>query len=251
MRVCFLASKTPKAQESLSVLKSLYTHYPLDSADVVVALGGDGFMIEVIHKLINTNIPVYGMNRGTIGFLLNSYSKNRLESRISNAQTVKLSPLKMVARTIEKEKHTVFAINEVSLLRETSQTANIRISLDKKVVIENMVGDGVMIATPAGSTAYNFSSFGPILPLESNVLAMTPISPFRPKRWRGAIIPNSSKVCFKVLQPQKRPVSVTADFVHIRNISEVTIYRDDNSFCTLLFDEMHNLENRIIKEQFS
>ncbi len=251
MRICFLASNTPKAQESLQILKDIYASSPIDKSDVIVALGGDGFMIETIHKLMGKKIPIYGMNRGTVGFLLNGYRKNALEKRISEAQEVLLCPLKMQAKTINRESHTLYAVNEVSLLRNTSQTANIQISIDETPVIEKMVGDGIMVATPAGSTAYNSSAFGPILPLGSNVLAMTPISPFAPKRWRGAIIPNTSEITFKILNPKKRPVKASADFFHINDITEVSVIRDSKNPFKLLFDPQHNLENRIKKEQFS
>ncbi len=251
MKFCFQASNSPKSQESLEILKSIYDHHPLGSADVVVALGGDGFMIETIHKLLDTNIPIYGMNRGTVGFLLNCYRKNALEKRISDAVNINLCPLKISVKTSDKEKHTLYAINEVALLRHTSQAANIKISVDDVTVIDRMVADGIMVATPAGSTAYNSSAYGPILPLGSNVLAVTPISPFCPKRWRGALIPNTSKVCFKTLQPTKRPINITADFHHINDVTDVSVIRDTTKSCTLLFDANHNLEQRITKEQFS
>ncbi len=251
MRICFQASPSQKSQDSLAALKEIYDNYPMDKCDVVVALGGDGFMIETIHKLLGKNIPIYGMNRGTVGFLLNSYRKKSLESRIEKSVKIELQHLKMQAKTIDGEKITLHAINEVSLHRTSNQAANIKITLDGTDVIDNMVADGVLVATPAGSTAYNSSASGPILPLESNVFALTPISPFCPKRWRGAIIPNNSTLKFKVLQPKKRPVMATADFHQIPDISSITVTKDKEFCCPILFDENHNLEHRITIEQFS
>ncbi len=251
MRICFQASKTPKSQEALASLKSIYEHHPISDCDVIVALGGDGFMIETIHNILDKNIPIYGMNRGTVGFLLNSYKKTNLVNRIEKAIPFKLHPLKMHAKTLDRKSHTFYAINEVSLLRHTNQAANIEVSVNNKVVIDNMMGDGILVSTPAGSTAYNTSAFGPILPLQSNILAITPLSPFCPKRWKGAIVTNDTVIDFKVLQPKKRPINASADFQMVENISRISICEDKTLSFTLLFDENHDLENRITKEQFS
>jgi len=253
-----LASPTEAAQEAAAYLRTRYAWFDLADADMVVALGGDGFMLQTLHMMLEANriLPVFGMNLGTVGFLMNewrpSYSNDyTLEARIQRARTFHVAPLKMEAETINGDLFTLPAINEVSLLRETRQTAQIEVSLNARVVIPELVCDGVLLATPAGSTAYNFSAQGPILPLGAALLALTPISPFRPRRWRGAILPESAKVAFRVLDAAKRPVSAVADQREVRDVVTVAITIDRSHALTLLFDPEHALDDRITMEQFA
>lgn len=249
-KICFAADETQKAWEALSFLKKHYGSVSASKADVIVALGGDGFMLQTLHKHIGDNLPVYGMNRGTVGFLMNKYKKKDLIKRLGNAQKITLHPLKMQAVTAKGKTKEALAINEVSLLRSARQAANIRICVNGQEKLSDLICDGVLVSTPAGSTAYNLSAHGPILPLASNVLALTPISPFRPRHWRGAILPSHVSVELDILQHEKRPVAAVADFTEIKNVVHVCVQEDRNTTMTLLFDPEHNLEDRVLNEQF-
>ena len=211
--IAFVAAETKIAQDAMYRLKHRYGHIPPDKADVIVALGGDGFMLESLHRYMGRKVPIYGMNRGTVGFLMNEFREIDLPERIAEAQTVELHPLQMEAHTVSGESMCALAINEVSLLRETRQAAKLRIKVDG---VERLVCDGALVCTPAGSTAYNLSAHGPILPMGSGLLALTPISPFRPRRWRGALLPHGAEVVFEVQNPEKRPVSAVADYTEVR-----------------------------------
>ncbi|MBN2751514.1 MAG: NAD kinase [Rhodospirillaceae bacterium] len=250
-RIAFVAAETPNAQFARQRLANHYGSAPLTDATVIVALGGDGFMLECLHRFIDHPAPIYGMNRGTVGFLLNDFDETDLPERIARAVMVSLSPLRMEATTVAGETMRALAINEVSLLRETRQTARLRIRIDGRVRLEELVCDGVLVCTPAGSTAYNLSAHGPILPMDANVLALTPISAFRPRRWRGAILPHASSVSFEVLEHDKRPVSAVADYTEVRDIASVTVREDPVAKLRMLFDREHHLEERILKEQFT
>ncbi|WP_287000328.1 NAD kinase [Thalassospira sp.] len=248
--ICFLASDAPIAAEAQARLAARFGHYPPEEADVIVALGGDGFMLSTLHGTQEIEAPVYGMNRGTVGFLMNEFREMDLPERIAEAQTVQLHPLQMEAHTMQGESMCALAINEVSLLRETRQAAKLRIKIDGVERLAELVCDGALVCTPAGSTAYNLSAHGPILPMGSGLMALTPISPFRPRRWRGALLPHGAEVVFDVQDPQKRPVSAVADYTEVRDVSRVIIREDSNMKIKLLFDPEHNLEERILKEQF-
>jgi NAD+ kinase len=246
----FVAADTEEAQAASVRLGQRYQTVPPEQADVIVALGGDGFMLETLHRFLTQGAPIYGMNCGTVGFLMNSYEEDGLPDRLEKADEVTLFPLSMVARTVEDEVREALAINEVSLLRETRQAAKIRIMVDSVARLPELICDGVLVATPAGSTAYNLSAHGPILPLGSGVLALTPISAFRPRRWRGAILPHDAEVVFEVLDYLKRPVSAVADSTEVRDVVEVRVREDRSIRLRLLFDPEHNLEERILMEQF-
>jgi len=250
MKLAFTAADQEAAQEALAQLIALYGQTPAEDADVVVALGGDGFMLESMHRFIDRAMPIYGMNRGTVGFLLNSYRPERLPERIAQAQTVTLHPLVMTAETADGERHHALAINEVSLHRQTRQAAKLRIRVDRKIRLDELICDGLLVATPAGSTAYNLSAHGPILPIGSDLLVLTPVSAFRPRRWRSALLPHKAQVSIEVLESQKRPVSAVADFTEIRDVVSVDVVEDRSISIDLLFDPEHNLEERIIAEQF-
>ncbi|MFN2427405.1 MAG: NAD kinase [Candidatus Binatia bacterium] len=249
-KICFVAAIMPEAREALERLQKRYASVPAEQADVIVALGGDGFMLETMHSHLDRNVPIYGMNKGTVGFLMNDYSEDDLEERIENAIPTLLHPLAMKAECANGIMIEAIAINEVALLRQSRQAAKIRITIDERVRLTELVCDGVLVATPAGSTAYNLSAHGPILPVSSNVLAMTPISAFRPRRWRGAILPREAKVIFEVLDPVHRPVSATADTTEARNIVRVSVHENRELALAMLFDREHGLEERILKEQF-
>ncbi|MBT3793066.1 MAG: NAD kinase [Rhodospirillales bacterium] len=249
-KVSFVAAEAPQAIQAQVALTKLYGNCPPDQADVIVPLGGDGFMLETLHRFIDQNIPVYGMHRGSIGFLLNSYEETNLLSRLDSADAVTLHPLRMQAKTVLGEIHEALAINEVSLLRQSRQAAKIRIKLDGVTRLEELICDGVLLSTPAGSTAYNLSAHGPIIPIGTDLLALTPISAFRPRRWRGALLAASTQVTFETLEFDKRPISAVADFTEIRDVTEVSVSEDQSHSLTLLFDTEHNLEERIIREQF-
>ena len=218
--------------------------------EVILVLGGDGFMLEAMHDYMHLDIPFYGMNCGTVGFLLNQFRVEMLLERLEAAKPSTLYPLRMFARDYAGAQHELLAINEVSLFRQTRQAANIRVTVDHVVRIAQMVGDGIMVSTPAGSTAYNFSAGGPIIPLEANLVALTPISPFRPRRWRGALLPQTTSVYLEVLDPVKRPVGAVADFTEVRDVTSLSITQDRDLPLTLLFDPEHHLEERLINEQF-
>ena len=249
--IAFVASKTEEAQAALADLRQRYAEVPLEKADVIVALGGDGFMLRTLHRHLVLDKPVYGMKLGTVGFLMNQFGPDDLTARLARAQPTILKPLVMQAASESGTTVTALAFNEVSLLRQTKQAAHIRVSLNGAVKIEELMCDGILVATTAGSTAYNLSAHGPILPLGADVLAMTPISPFRPRRWRGAILRAGTEVKFEILDPYKRPVSATADSNEIRDVIEVTICESREKTVTLLFDPEHNLEDRILNEQFA
>jgi len=250
MRIAFRAAPTAEAQRAQQDLQGTYATVPPEEAEVVVALGGDGFMLETLHRYLDRRIPIYGMNLGTVGFLLNAYRPDDLPERIQAAARVGLYPLRMKAVRRDGTVHEGLAINEVSIFRETRQAASLAIEIDGVCRMPELVCDGVLVATPAGSTAYNLSAHGPIIPLGANLLALTPISPFRPRRWRGALLPSHSRFAIQVLDPAKRPVSAVADFTEIRDVASVEIWEDRTLSLRLLFDPEHNLEERILKEQF-
>ena len=247
-----VADQSPKAQESCVALNKKYNLTDdIETADAVIALGGDGFMMRTMHRMMDTDIPIYGMNCGTVGFLMNSYQENNLHETLHAAKLTELRPLKMVARTVDGETHEALAINEVSLLRESRQASKIKVSVDGHTRLSELVCDGIMVSTPAGSTAYNLSVNGPIIPIGSEILALTPISPFRPRRWHGALLKHKTVVSFDVLDSQKRPVSAVADFTEVRDVISVEVRESTSSSVKLLFDQGHSLEERIIREQFS
>ncbi|MBN8260892.1 MAG: NAD kinase [Xanthomonadales bacterium] len=250
-RLALLASPTDEAQAALAALTARHgTHAPQD-ADVLVALGGDGFMLQTLHRHGGLGKPVYGMKLGTVGFLMNQFREgDDLLARLADAEPAVLHPLEMLAQTESGASVGSLAYNEVSLLRQTRQAAHIGIELNGQVRLDELICDGVMVATPAGSTAYNFSANGPILPLGANVMALTPIAPFRPRRWRGAVLKSGTEVRFRVLDPLKRPVSATADSHEVRDVTEVLVRESRDRKVTLLFDPEHNLEERILSEQF-
>jgi len=249
-KIAFTAARQPQAQEALKRLKEKYAHVPASKADVIVALGGDGFMLRTLHLYTNSGKAIYGMNRGSVGFLLNSYSDKSLKSRINKAVSIDVNPLIMEAIDIKGKKQTAHAINEVSLLRETRLAAKIGIHVDEIERMQELICDGVLIATPAGSTGYNLSAHGPIMPLGAGVLALTPISPFRPRQWRGALLPHDAIISFEVLNPKERRVSAVADNTEIRCVSKVIVQEDLTRRVTMLHDQDHNFEERILKEQF-
>ena len=252
-KLAIVASPTPAARAAETELRQRYECYPIAEADVVIALGGDGFMLQTLHNMLDRHEirPVFGMNLGTVGFLMNEWRLDALPDRLARARAFSVTPLRMEADTIDGEHFSSPAINEISLLRETRQTAWIEVSVDGRVVLPELVCDGVMAATAAGSTAYNLSAQGPILPLGSGLVALTPISAFRPRRWRGAILPETAKISFRVVDPVKRPVSAVADQREIRDVSTVAISIDRSIALTLLFDPEHALDDRITMEQFA
>ncbi|MBT3371147.1 MAG: NAD kinase [Rhodospirillaceae bacterium] len=249
-KMTFMASETPQANAAMQKLRQRYDDVGPEQANVIIALGGDGFMLSVLHETRHLSLPIYGMNQGTVGFLMNSFTLDDLPRRLQAAQRAVVHPLVMTATDATGAKHDAIAINEVSVFRETRQAAKIRIAIDGQVRLDELVCDGVLVATPAGSTAYNLSAHGPIIPLEADILALTPISAFRPRRWRGALLPASAQVRFDVLEPDKRPVSVVADNQEIRTVVQIDVAEDRASELHLLFDPEHNLEERILNEQF-
>ena len=250
-RIAFCAADTDPAQTGLASLVSRYRAAPLEEADVVIALGGDGFLLQTLHRVLERGVPVFGMNRGSVGFLLNDFREEGLIERLESAQRVVLHPLRMEARTRAGQRIAALAINEVSLFRQQRQNARIAIAVDGKPRLDELSCDGVLVATPAGSTAYNFSAHGPIIPLAAGLLALTPISAFRPRRWRGALLPRTARVAFTVLEPDKRPVSATADNTEVRDVDVVEVREATDIALTLLFDPEQNLEERVLKEQFA
>ncbi len=248
MKLHFTA--VPNAAESLAALQALYGDAGPEDADVVVALGGDGFMLQALHKFTTAGKPIYGMNRGTVGFLMNEYSQDDLPARLAAAEKAVIHPLKMTAHTMSRVIE-ARAFNEVSLLRETRQAAKIRILVDGRPRISELICDGVLVSTPAGSTAYNLSAHGPILPIDADLLALTPISAFRPRRWRGALLPHRAVVRFEMLESQKRPVSAVADDFEVRDVTAVDVAEDRSVRMTMLYDAGHNLDERILAEQFT
>ncbi len=240
----------PGAEDSAAELRALYGDHGPDEADIVVALGGDGFMLQTLHAFTAKAKPIYGMNRGTVGFLMNEYHQDDLPQRLSAAEKAVIHPLKMTAHTQSRAVE-ARAFNEVSLLRETRQAAKIRIVVDGKPRISELICDGVLVSTPVGSTAYNLSAHGPILPIDADLLALTPISAFRPRRWRGALLPHRAKVRFEMLESRKRPVSAVADDFEVRDVTAVDVAEDRTISMTMLYDAGHNLDERILTEQFS
>ena len=250
-KVAFVAADTELAQDAAAKLEKRYAHVAADEADIVVALGGDGSVLQALHASIDRGVPVFGMNRGSVGFLTNDFRTAGLMARLKAAHRVTLHPLRMTARCKNGKTETATAINEVSLLRQLRQAAKIRVSVDGVVRLEELIADGVLISTPAGSTAYNLSAHGPIVPMGAELLALTPITAFRPRRWRGALLPARARVDFDVLEADKRPVSATADHTEIRDVVRVEVAEDRTKRLTLLFDPEHNFEERVLKEQFA
>jgi len=250
-RVAFVASDTDQARDSLLALNSRYGQHAPADADVIVALGGDGFMLEMLHTYLKLGKPVFGMHRGTVGFLMNTFHEEGLLERLNKSEAVTLYPLRMTVQTRTGQIHEALAINEVSMLRQTRQAAKLRISVDGRERLSELICDGALICTPAGSSAYNLSVHGPVLPLDANVLAVTPISAFRPRRWRGAIIPHTATVTFDIMEEEKRPVSAVADRDEVRDVTQVKVREDRSITIRILFDAEHNLQERIIAEQFA
>ncbi len=250
-RLHFTASDRPEAMEACAELVARYGQADPKGADAVVALGGDGFMLEVLHRHLERRTPIYGMNFGSVGFLMNEYAAEGLLDRIAGAERALIHPLVMSAIDARRNQHRALAINEVSLLRETRQTAKLRVSIDGKVRMPELICDGVLLSTPAGSTAYNLSAYGPIIPLNGQVLALTPISAFRPRRWRGALLPHAARTTIEVLEAEKRPVSAVADNFEVRDVVEVHIAEDRSIGLCMLFDAGRSLEERVLTEQFS
>jgi len=248
--ISIIAAESIEAQNALSSLNKRYETVSADKADVIVALGGDGFMLQSLHQHMRNIKPIYGMNRGTVGFLMNEFGEEDLLERLKQSEPAIIHPLHMTAIDTDKSEYQALAINEVSLLRQTRLAAKLRIEIDGIERMKELVCDGALLATPAGSTAYNVSAHGPIIPIGADVLALTPISAFRPRRWRGALLPEGVEVVFDVVDPTHRKVSATADFTEVRQVSRVEIKRDPKTKMTLLFDPEHNLNERIQKEQF-
>jgi len=249
-RIHFVASQVEGAEKTVEGLQKRYGAHALDEADVIVALGGDGFMLRTLHRHLPAGLPVYGMKLGDVGFLMNRFREDDLHQRLHEANVVALNPLRMVAVTEGGGDTSALAINEVSLLRQVNQAAHIRVLVNGSVKVEELVCDGVLVATAAGSTAYNLSVQGPILPLGTDALALTPISPFRPRRWRGAVLPSSVRIRFEIQDYYKRPVSATADAQEIRNVLSVDVFEEKDITLKLMFDPDHSLEQRILDEQF-
>ena len=249
-RICIVTNGTPDAEAAAARLRGRYGDCPMEGADVIVALGGDGLMLQTLHKTLRANVPVYGMNFGTVGFLMNSFSEDGLDERLAAAQKTTIHPLSMHVIDTSGEEQTALAINEVSLFRSTYQAAKLQIIVDGETRLEELICDGVLISTPAGSTAYNLSAHGPILPIEAPLLALTPISPFRPRRWRGAILSNRASVKLITREAAKRPVSAVADNVEFQNVLEVTVRESRDQGVDLLFDPGTGLEERVLSEQF-
>ena len=248
--IAFVASHTPEAREAYGRLQKRYGNADPEKADVIVALGGDGLMLQTLHKFMNSGKPIYGMHRGTVGFLMNDFVEESLTDRLSNAHITVIHPLVMQARDAQSRTHEHRAINEVSLFRQSAQAAHLRIMIDGQERLAELISDGVLVATPAGSTAYNLSAQGPIIPINAPLLALTPISPFRPRRWRGALLPNKAKVTIEVMDAQKRPVAAVADHDEVRSVRRVDIAMDHTISINMLFDPGHNLDERILREQF-
>lgn len=248
--LAFLSSGTDDAKYAREKLISIYGDCDPQDADAIVALGGDGFMLQTQHQFMNSGKPVYGMNKGTVGFLMNEYKPDNLRQRVSAALRSKIRPLVMTVTDADGKQHTAMAINEVSLLRQSYQAASLSITTDGKRRLDALVCDGVMVATPAGSTAYNLSAHGPILPLQAPLLALTPVSPFRPRRWRGALIPNTVEVHIGINEPEKRPVNAVADHTEFKSVREVHVKQDMDHYGLILFDPEHSWDDRILAEQF-
>ena len=249
-RICVVTNGTPDADAAAARLRARYGDYAIESADVVVALGGDGLMLQTLHRVMPTGLPVYGMNFGSVGFMMNAFSENDLDQRLHAVQRTRIYPLSMEVLDTSGKTQTALALNEVSLFRSTYQAAKLEIIVDGETRLEELICDGALLSTPAGSTAYNLSAHGPIIPIEAPLLALTPISPFRPRRWRGAILSNRAVVKFVTREASKRPVSAVADNVELQNVLEVTVREDRSRGVTLLFDPGTSLEERVLSEQF-
>ena len=247
----FVAAATDEAQAARAKLQAQYQAASPEEAEIIVALGGDGFMLETLHATLDRDVAIFGMNCGTVGFLMNGFDEEGLADRLAAAERVTLHPLRMTAATTGGEQVTALAINEISLYRQAHQAAHVSIAIDGVTRLPELICDGVLVATPAGSTAYNFSAHGPIIPLGAQLLALTPISAFRPRRWRGALLPNTATVSFEVLYPEKRPVGATADSAEVRDVLRVEVSEAPDIALSLLFDPEHNLEQRVIQEQFA
>ncbi|MBN8552506.1 MAG: NAD kinase [Caulobacterales bacterium] len=250
-RLAFVATERPDAVAARQALERRYGGVPSEAADVIVALGGDGFMLERLHAALEVQKPIFGMNMGSVGFLMNDFQEDGLVERIAQASPTVVHPLAMHAVTVAGEVRTGLAINEVSLLRQTRQSAKLSISVDDRVRMDELICDGILVATPAGSTAYNLSAHGPVVPLGSGILALTPISAFRPRRWRGALLPHTASVTFEILEADKRPVSAVADDVEIRNVARVGVSERRDLALTMLFDAHRSYEERVLAEQFA
>lgn len=250
-RLAFVASDAPIAQQACTALTAQYGGVDVDDADIIVALGGDGFMLQTLHNTQDLPAPVYGMNRGTVGFLMNNYAAQGLRDRLARAEEEVINPLHMRAICTDGTEHNALAINEVSLLRAGPQAAKLRIHVDGKLRLDELVCDGALLATPAGSTAYNYSAHGPIVPVGSDVLALTAVAAFRPRRWRGALLPTSARVTFEVTNPSKRPVNADADGVSVKDVKQVEVWSAPEIAHRILFDPGHGLEERLIQEQFA
>jgi NAD+ kinase len=249
-QIAFVASQTPEAEEARKRLVARYGETPPEKADVVVALGGDGLMLQTLHRFTGLGKPIYGMHRGTVGFLMNEFHEDDLKERLSAARKTTIHPLVMHTRDKAGEERKSHAFNEVSLFRQKHQAARLRILIDGKERLAELVADGVLVSTPAGSTAYNLSAQGPIIPINASLLALTPISPFRPRRWHGALLPNTAQITIDVLEPEKRPVAAVADHDEVRDVRSVDIKMDHDVAMELLFDPGHSLDERILSEQF-
>jgi NAD+ kinase len=249
-RIAILASDAPEAQEAAVDLRGRFGDVPPADAEVIVALGGDGLMLQTLHAFMSTGKPIYGMNRGSVGFLMNEYRPDDLLDRLAAAKTETIHPLLATVLFADARTSSARAINEVSLLRQSYQAAKLRITVDGHVRLDELICDGVLLATPAGSTAYNLSAHGPILPINAPLLALTPISAFRPRRWRGALLPNHAKVSIRVLETEKRPVNAVADHIEFKSVIEVQIEEDRSAACLIMFDRGHSWDERILTEQF-
>ena len=250
-KIAFISSGTDKAASAKKRLSHIYGNYPIHDADVIVALGGDGFMLNMLDKYMNIDTPIYGLNRGSVGFLMNEFKEEDLINRLNQAEMTQIHPLDMTATDQDNKTHHSIAINEVSFLRQTFQAAKLRISIDNQVRLEELICDGILVATPAGSTAYNLSAHGPILPINSPLLALTPISAFRPRGWRGAILPSEAVIRIEVLEPDKRPVSAAAAHnSEIRHVINIEVKEMRSISINMLFDKGHSLEERVLREQF-
>lgn len=249
-KLAFFASKKPAAASLRASLAARYGDHPAEEADVIVAIGGDGFMLDTLRAQMGGAKPVYGVNCGTVGFLMNPQNADKLLDKIQNAEAATIHPLTMVATTVDGRTETASAINEVSLFRQTRQSARLRIHVNGKERMESLICDGVLLATPAGSTAYNLSAHGPILPINAQMLALTPISAFRPRRWRGALLPHDAVVTIETIKPDHRPVSAVADNFEVRDVTSVTAHEDRTIALTILFDRGQSLDERILREQF-
>ena len=249
-RIAFVASTSAEAREARERLSLRYGDAEPAAADIIVALGGDGLMLQTLHRFMTSGKPIYGMHRGTVGFLMNDFSEERLAERLAAAETTLIHPLLMRATDLKGGRHEAHAINEVSLFRQTYQAARLRILIDGKERLAELVADGVMVATPAGSTAYNLSAQGPIIPINAPLLALTSISPFRPRRWHGALLPDTARVLVEVLESEKRPVAAVADHDEVRGVRSVEIHMDHAIAIPMLFDPGHSLDERILREQF-